>query len=209
MRSVWDRHEIFNLVNADVNAAAVVHVKLVVEAAIVGLAGAKRATEVGVGVGADETFDDAFASLFSAAYRVAYRLLGDREDAADVAQEALARASLRWSKVSADGRDATPWVVRVAANLALDRWRRRKVAARHAIPDLGGSPGSMPERVDLHRALAGLPRRQRQVVVLRYVADLPETDVAAALGCSVGTVKTHASRGLAALRVALRDQEDV
>jgi RNA polymerase sigma-70 factor (sigma-E family) len=159
-------------------------------------------TEAGV----TETFDDAFDALFRCAYRVAFRLLGDREDATDVAQEALARASLRWSSLVRGG-DPTPWVVRVAANLAVDRWRRRRVAARVPMVD-GPASTTLPERVDLQRALAGLPKRQREVVVLRYVADLPEADVARALGCSVGTVKTHASRGLAALRVALGDEED-
>jgi RNA polymerase sigma-70 factor (sigma-E family) len=156
-------------------------------------------------VGVTETFDDAFDALFRCAYRVAFRLLGDREDATDVAQEALARASVRWSSLVRGG-DPTPWVVRVAANLAVDRWRRRRVAARVVVD--GPSSTSLPERVDLQRALAGLPKRQREVVVLRYVADLPEVDVARALGCSVGTVKTHASRGLAALRHALGDEED-
>ena len=168
--------------------------------------------EVGVGATSEVAgFDDAFDGLFRAAYRVAYRLLGDREDAADVAQEALARASVRWSRLVRDGAGVAPWVVRVAANLALDRWRRRRTAARYAgVVGGTGAPSTdgLPERVDLHRALDALPRRQREVVVLRYVADLPEADVAAALGCSVGTVKTHASRGLAALRAALGDEED-
>ncbi|MCU1426981.1 MAG: putative polymerase subfamily sigma factor [Actinomycetia bacterium] len=153
------------------------------------------------------TFDDAFAGLFQSAYRIAFRLLGDREDAADVAQEALARASGRWKRLAAAG-DPTPWVVRVSANLALDRWRRRKTAAKYArmvTPVEGQS--EMPDRVDLHRALAALPKRQREVVVLRYVADLPEDAVATALRCAVGTVKTHASRGLAALRIALSEEE--
>jgi RNA polymerase sigma-70 factor (sigma-E family) len=158
-------------------------------------------TEVGV----TETFDDAFDALFRAAYRVAFRLLGEREDATDVAQEALARAAVRWGSLVRRG-DPTPWVVRVAANVALDRLRHRRVAARHAV--VPPSSTALPERVDLQRALAALPKRQRDVVVLRYVADLPEADVARALGCSVGTVKTHASRGLAALRAALAVEED-
>jgi RNA polymerase sigma factor (sigma-70 family) len=58
----------------------------------------------------------------------------------------------------------------------------------------------MAERMDLTRALRRLPRRQRQVVVLRYLADWSEIDVAGELGCSTGAVKSHASRGLAALR---------
>jgi RNA polymerase sigma-70 factor (sigma-E family) len=153
-----------------------------------------------------ETFTDAFDRLFRDAYRIAYRLLGNREDAAEVAQEALARALVRWNRLCDEG-DPAPWVVRVAANLALDRWRRATTARRHRVEST--EPVELlPERVDLHRALDGLPRRQRQVVVLRYVADLSEADVATALGCSVGTVKTHASRGLSALRAALGDANE-
>ena len=61
----------------------------------------------------------------------------------------------------------------------------------------------MTQRAELVEVLRSLSRRQREVVALRYLADLPEADVARALGCSIGTVKQHASRGLAALRVAL------
>jgi RNA polymerase sigma-70 factor (sigma-E family) len=154
-------------------------------------------------VGAD--FDDAFPALFRDAYRVAYRLLGDREDAADAAQEACARACVRWRRLTRGG-DPTPWVVRVAGNLAIDRWRRRRTAASHPLP--AAPTASTPDRIDLHRALDTLSRRQREVIVLRYFADLPEPAVAAALGCSVGTVKTHNSRALAALRAALEPREE-
>ncbi|HEX5095370.1 MAG TPA: sigma factor-like helix-turn-helix DNA-binding protein, partial [Acidimicrobiia bacterium] len=67
------------------------------------------------------------------------------------------------------------------------------------------------ERVDLYRALESLPKRQRQVVMLRYVADLPEAAVATALHCSVGNVKSNASRGLATLRarLAIGDDEEI
>ena len=65
------------------------------------------------------------------------------------------------------------------------------------------STSSAIERVDLQRALLRLPKRQREVVVLRFLADLPEAEVAESLGCSTGTVKSHASRGLVALRLSL------
>jgi RNA polymerase sigma-70 factor (sigma-E family) len=154
---------------------------------------------------APRDFDDAYPALFRDAYRVAFRLLGDREDAADAAQEACARACMRWRRLTRAG-DPAPWVVRVAGNLAIDRWRRRRTAAAHSVavaPVVG-----VPDRVDLHRALDTLSARQRDVIVLRYFADLPEAAVADALGCSVGAVKTHASRGLAALRAALTDPEE-
>lgn len=153
---------------------------------------------------ATRDFDDAYPALFRDAYRVAFRLLGDREDAADTAQEACARACVRWRRLTRTG-DPTPWVVRVSGNLAIDRWRRRRTAAAHVLPVAVAA--GVPDRVDLHRALDGLSQRQREVIVLRYFADLPEAAVAEALGCSVGAVKTHASRGLAALRTALADEE--
>ncbi len=144
-----------------------------------------------------DDFDAEFASLWSRAYGVAYVVLGDRGESEDVAQETLARASVRWKKVSAY---AEPWVVRVAGNLAIDRVRRRQRARGLPTHDL---PGVDAQRVDLQRALLTLSPKQREVVMLRYLVDLPEAEVAQTLGCSVGTVKTHASRGLAALRKSL------
>jgi RNA polymerase sigma-70 factor (sigma-E family) len=146
------------------------------------------------------TFDDAFPRLFQDAYRVAFRLLGERSEAEDVAQEACARAYSRWSSVHDY---AEPWCVRVAGNLALDVLRARTRAVRRqerleAAPPPGGA--SVDERLDLFGALTELPKRQREVVVLRYLGDQSEQQTAALLGCSVGSVKTHASRGLARLR---------
>jgi RNA polymerase sigma factor (sigma-70 family) len=157
-------------------------------------------------VGVD--FVAAFPGLHAAGYRIAFRLLGDRADAEECAQEACARAYARWAKVTRVG-DATPWVVRVSANLALDRWRKAQRAARadiapRRVPDRALADGVI-DRVDLARALATLPRRQRQVVMLRYVADLPEAAVADFLGISAGAVKQHAARGLASMRAKLKD----
>lgn len=142
-------------------------------------------------------FDDEYPRLWSTAYRVAFRVLGTRAEAEDVAAEACARAYASWRRVSSY---PEPWVARVAGNLAIDVIRRR---GRSRDPEEGRTRDPMLEdRLDLQRALRRLPRRQREVVTLRYLADLPEETVALALGCSVGTVKTHASRGLAALRLA-------
>jgi RNA polymerase sigma-70 factor (sigma-E family) len=142
------------------------------------------------------TFDLAFDDLYRLAYRVAYRVLGDRGDAEDVAQETLARALVRWPRL-VDRPEG--WITRVAANLAIDRYRRRRPVGPLTGP-VGVVDPLHTERVDLARALAKLPRRQREVVVLRYLADMSEVDVAIALGCSLGSVKSHGHRGLAALR---------
>lgn len=146
-------------------------------------------------------FDDEFAGLFDLAYRVAFRILGSREDAQDVAQEALARAGERWARLAGGPHG---WVARVAFNLAIGRWRRaRRAAALTAVARGDHADPHVAERLDLVAALKTLPKRQREVVVLRYLADRPESEVAALLGCTPGAVKTHASRGLAALRAAL------
>ena len=154
---------------------------------------------------ADTSFDEEYPALYRSAYRVAFRLLGRREEAADLAQEACARAYARWNRV---GGFECPgaWVAKVAGNLAIDTRRKQHTAQRHVDSYVAPRPDDQAhedERVDLHRALLTLPRRQREVVLLRFVADQPEAAVAAALGCSLGTVKSHASRGLAALRDAL------
>jgi len=147
---------------------------------------------------ADGDFEASFPALFACGYRAAFRLLGRRADAEDVAIEAVARAQARWDDV---GRYGEPWVVRTATNLALDQLRRGPAPSPPA-----GSAGddlTAEHRIDLVRALRRLPRRQREVVLLRYVGDRSEREVAEVLGISAGSVKQHASRGLAALRGGL------
>ena len=146
-------------------------------------------------------FDDEFRDLAAIAYRVAYRILGDRSTAEDIAQESLARAYQRWSKVH-EYRQA--WVARVAGNLAIDQLRRRR--PQEPVPQPPDADVLVIERIDLQRALLGLPKRQREAVVLRYIADLSEADVARLLGCSTGTIKSHLSRGTTRLRLILNNQ---
>jgi RNA polymerase sigma-70 factor (sigma-E family) len=150
------------------------------------------------------SFEEVFPVLIRDAYRVAYRLLGDRNEAEDVAQEACARAYSRWSTI----RDhAEPWCVRVASNLALDLLRARTRAVkrneRYAAEQSAAGSASTDDRLDLYAALSKLPKRQRESVILRYLGDLSEAQTADVMGCSVGSVKTHSSRGIAALRQAL------
>jgi RNA polymerase sigma factor (sigma-70 family) len=143
----------------------------------------------------DDDFDSSFPALFACGYRAAFRLVGDGAEAEDLAIEAVARAQARWSEVATYGE---AWVVRTATNLALDQLRRGPAPAapsRSVEPDL-----SVERRIDLVRAVRRLPRRQREVVLLRYVGDRSEREVAEVLGISAGSVKQHASRGLAALR---------
>ena len=147
--------------------------------------------------------DQALAGeLFALAYRVGYRMLGSKADAEDVAQETVARACARWTKVR---EYPQAWVARVSANMAIDVIRRRRRERRPTVApeDRSAADAFVGERLELAAALGRLPRRQREVVVLRYVADLGEAEVAQQLGCSVGTVKQHGSRGLRSLRARL------
>ncbi len=148
------------------------------------------------------SFELVFADLYRLAYRVAYRILGDRPEAEDIAEESLARATVRWDKLH-DRPEG--WVSRVASNLALDRYRKVRRYPPAQTGPLGVVDDKTVERSDLVAALRRLPRRQREVVVLRYLADFSESQTATALGCSVGSIKTHASRGLSALRRHLGD----
>lgn len=149
----------------------------------------------------ESTFEDEFPRLFEAAYRVTHRILGNDADAEDAAAEALARALRAWRRIGGLAhRDA--WVLRVAANVALDNVRRGSAPALTLRPVL--DPAEVASlRLALVAALGALSRRQREVIALRYLADQNEADVAASLGISVNSVKKHAQRGLSALRTRL------
>ncbi len=148
-----------------------------------------------------QTYDDNFGALYRIAFRVAYRILGQQAEAEDVAQETMAKAYSRWWRIRPE---AARWVSRVSANGAIDVWRKRSkqdLTAEDLVRAHDGEP--IVERLALVDALSRLSKRQREVVVLRYLAGYPEADVAVILDCSVGSVKTHASRGLHALRTTM------
>lgn len=140
----------------------------------------------------------------TALLRTAHLLTGDRGHAEDLLQSALERLARHWHAIEGDPEG---WVRRTMVNLATDRWRRRARRVREAgseAPDravAGDGSLAVEQRVDLVAQLSALTARQRAVLVLRYYDDLSEAEVAAVLGCSVGTVKSTASRALAALRV--------
>jgi len=144
-----------------------------------------------------DDFDAEFDSLWSRAYGVAYVVLGDRGESEDIAQETLARALVRWRKVS---EYAEPWVVRVAGNLAIDRVRRKQ--RQRGIPATD-TPGVDGQRVDLQRALVALSPKQREVVVLRDVDGWTSTEVCHTLGLSVTNQRVLLHRGRAKVRSAL------
>jgi len=150
-----------------------------------------------------------FADFYGAAarriVRHAYALTGNLADAQDITQESFARAWQRWDKVR-DFDSPEAWVRRVATNLAVSRLRRARTA-RAAAWQLSGHvvPEISPDTVALVAALRMLPERQRVVLVLHYLADLPVAQIAAELGSPVGSVKAWLSRGRAALALAVGD----
>ncbi len=151
------------------------------------------------------SYEAQFPALHRRAYAVAYRLLGLTDKAEDIAQETMARAYVRWAKI---GDDPTGWCVTVAVNLTLDQLRsaerdRRRQRQLIALDSPASRDPYVAERLDLYAALRALPRRQRQIVALRWIGDLSEAQTAAALGVSLGTVKSQSSRGLDALRTHL------
>lgn len=129
--------------------------------------------------------------------------------AEDAVQEALLRAWTRSSRGEEIERLGA-WVVTVALNLSRSGLRRR-IAERRARERIGSDRGSHPEPsgdpVDVHRALASLPRRQREVAVLRYLLDMDTKEVASVLRVSDGTVKNSLSKARAALAAHLRIEE--
>ncbi|MFF7676467.1 MULTISPECIES: SigE family RNA polymerase sigma factor [Streptomycetaceae] len=138
--------------------------------------------------------------------RTAYLLTGDGHHAEDLAQTALAKAYRSWRRVQrSDNPDA--YVRRILISCNKDRFRKKRVAERLTdVPPEGAGAdptARVAQREELLAALGELPARQRAVVVLRYWDDLSETEVAHALGCSAGTVKSQAARGLAKLRARL------
>jgi RNA polymerase sigma-70 factor (sigma-E family) len=131
--------------------------------------------------------------------RLAYGLTGDQGHAEDLAQMAFARAYASWPRVIRAG-NPDAYVRQIVINENRKRFRKRRVAEHLAdrLPERGG--GDVAGERDERAALWALGPRQRAVVVLRYWLDLTEAETAATLDCSVGTVKSQASRALMRLR---------
>lgn len=147
-------------------------------------------------------FEAEFPTLYPRSLGLARRFVGSGPAAEDVAAEAMARALQHWPRLDPAGRPG--WVLRVTANLAIDLIRRK---GRTLEPGVIHLDDDATLRLTLAAALRKLPRRQREAIALRYLADLSEEQTAAALGVSAGAVKTHVHRGLTALRRTLDPHE--
>ncbi|MFF0312658.1 SigE family RNA polymerase sigma factor [Streptosporangium sp. NPDC004379] len=154
---------------------------------------------------ADRSEYDAFVEAsWHRLLRTAYLLARDWGAAEDLVQTALLKAWQAWPRLG-DEREA--YVRKIIVNLHVSWWRRRWRQAeltRESPPDrtqAADHMGQADDRELVWQALGRLPARQRAVVVLRFFEDLTEAQTASTLGCSVGTVKSQASRALAKLRM--------
>ncbi len=125
-------------------------------------------------------------------------LTGSDEAAADLVQDALERTLLQWSRLESR-EQPEGYVRRVMVNRNISIWRRMR---RERLTDEPPEHGSRDRHrdADLWQAIRALPPRQRAVIALRYYEDLTEAEVAAVMGCSVGTVKSQAAKALRKLR---------
>ena len=136
---------------------------------------------------------------------LARTVLADADAAEEVVQEAFVRSYARWGDVRND--DPLPYVRSAVLNLCRSRFRRKRTPLRRVRDE----PSAESQATDLARrdavvaALRTLPRRQREVVALRYFGEMSTQEAARELGISPGTVKTHLHRAIAALAVELED----
>ncbi|MFJ4470022.1 SigE family RNA polymerase sigma factor [Streptomyces sp. NPDC089424] len=133
---------------------------------------------------------------------------GDRHRAEDLVQDSLVKLWFVWPRIAEEAPEAyvRKVMVRAAARSGRRLWWGERPVDR--LPDVAGADdvsADVAERSRLEAALARLTPRQRVAVVLRYYQDLPEQQVAEALGCPVGTARSHAARGVARLRQLLAD----
>ncbi|HJQ43865.1 MAG TPA: SigE family RNA polymerase sigma factor [Jatrophihabitantaceae bacterium] len=181
--------------------------------AMVGLRWSPRSTAPALErTSADEGVERLFRAQRLTMVRLAALLVDDKETAEDVVQEAFAGLHRRWSALDTD--DAAMAYLRASVvNGARSVLRRRRTVRRNPLPldwtTVDSADGAVllaEEHREVLNALATLPPRQREVIVLRYWSDLSEAQTAAALGISIGSVKSAASRGRDAIAAILEGQ---
>jgi RNA polymerase sigma-70 factor (ECF subfamily) len=156
---------------------------------------------------------DAFAALVQrhqrAVFGIALRMLGDRDQAEDAAQEAFVRAYSRLSTFRGDS-NVRPWLLGITTRLCIDllRARRRRpevfLADQRTDPADAGWEASVTQRHSVARAIAQLPAHYKAAIILRHLQHMSYSDMAAALGIPMATVKTHLLRARRMLRRQLR-----
>lgn len=160
----------------------------------------------------DRAIEQLYAAHWRQLVRLSVLLVRDVGQAEEIVQDVFVATHGRWSKLR-DPDKAVAYLRQGVVNRSRSALRHRGVVERHlaSAPPPDDEPGADEHALQEARrrvvlnALATLPQRQREVVALRYYLDLSESDIATALGISRGSVKSHASRGLAALRPLLED----
>ncbi|MCS0603476.1 SigE family RNA polymerase sigma factor [Streptomyces sp. LP11] len=156
----------------------------------------------------DEEFQSFVVGRWPRLMRTAFLLAGEQHAAEDLVQSTLEQVYVHWRKVGS-ANDPEAYVRRVMINAHARRHRRRlkeflapkdDSGVLREVPDTDDRIAQADDRGALLKALAQLPARQREAVVLRYWEDLTETQTAQAMGCSVGTVKSNTAKGIAKLR---------
>jgi len=161
----------------------------------------------------DQQLAEYVSARWPALVRYATVVCGDAAEGEELAQAALVRVASRW-RVLHDRHDIDAYVRTAIVNGHLNKrqrlWRREERVGSTPQVVVADASDRVGRGVDIRRALAALPPRQRAVLALRYLDDQSEAQTAAILGCSVGTVKSQASKALATLRESfpeLTDQE--
>jgi RNA polymerase sigma-70 factor (sigma-E family) len=158
--------------------------------------------------GADLT--ELYTAHYRSLVRLAAFLTGDRDNAEEVVQDAYVKVLGSWRGLREPDK-AEAYLRTAVVNLSRSLLRRRQVAAKHRpepLRDVASAETSAVRPVQrdaVVAALQKLPQRQREAVVLRYFGDLSEAQTAVVMGCSVGAVKSHTSRAMAALRPLLEE----
>ncbi|MCB1026935.1 MAG: SigE family RNA polymerase sigma factor [Microthrixaceae bacterium] len=150
-------------------------------------------------------FTDFYRAHWAPLTVLCHSYLGSRARAEEVAQEALFVAHRRWGRVSRLDRPDL-WLRRVATNMCISSWRRRRnevlANERHARGTGHSTPSVEPPDDELWQAVRRLPKRQRAAIGLHYLDGLTTAEVGEVLGCSASTVQTHLGRARATLRAA-------
>ncbi|MGH8889266.1 MAG: SigE family RNA polymerase sigma factor [Acidothermaceae bacterium] len=163
-----------------------------------------------MGADAEEQFRQFVEARWEPLRRFAYALTGDLGHAEDLLQTALISCHRRWGHIRAANPEA--YVRRAVVNLNTSWWRRRRLVEypTMTLPDVEtpDATSRFDTRDEIWAAILALPNQMRAVLVLRYLEDLPEAEVAVILGCSLGAVKSQTSRGLSRLRSVLQTASD-
>ncbi len=151
------------------------------------------------------TYEEFAASRLTALLRYAVMLTGDPDTAADLVQDTMVKAKLRWRRILAADQPER-YVRRMLTNTFVDlrrgSWLRRVVLRAEPVepPAVPDHAQATADRDQIWALLATLPRQQRAALVLRYYEGYGDAEIAEVFGCAVGTVRAYISRGLATLR---------